>query len=138
MSPDALLDDWRSGAPKLALTVAGLRLRKTMPSLFADGAYIPLQATGPAARHVMAFARRSQAGVALVVVPRFVLELAGNLDQPQVPARCWNDTAIGLPEEWGVLQIRNAVTGAVHDVDREISVSTLLHSFPVALLIKTP
>ena len=105
MSPDALLDDWRSGAPKLALTVAGLRLRKTMPSLFADGAYIPLQATGPAARHVVAFARRSEAAVALVVVPRFVLELAGNLDRPQVPDRCWNDTGIRLPEEWGALQI---------------------------------
>src|SRR5262249_31371274 len=39
---EALLADWRDGAIKLLLTAAGLRLRRAMPEVFLDGAYLPL------------------------------------------------------------------------------------------------
>jgi (1->4)-alpha-D-glucan 1-alpha-D-glucosylmutase len=87
---------------------------------------------------VATFARRLDEATVLVIVPRFVLALANGCHRPLVPAACWNDTAIRLPGEWGPLRLRDVVTGAVHAVDREISVSALLHDFPVALLINAP
>ena len=135
--PARLLDDWRSGAPKLALTAAGLRLRASMPSLFAEGAYIPLAASGAAARHVVAFARRLEETVAIIVVPRFVLGLARGLNQPLVPVEQWKETSVLFPEAWLPLQMRDLVTGEEHAMHRTMSVSTLLHRFPVALLTNT-
>jgi maltooligosyltrehalose synthase len=70
----------------------------------------------------------------LVVAPRFALSLGPEGDRPHVQPDRWNDTSIVLPEGWPPLRMRDAVTGAVHTIDRDMSVSTLLRSFPVALL----
>lgn len=136
--PAQLVAAWRSGAPKLALTTAGLRLRATMPSLFADGTYISLTAAGSGGSHVAAFARRLEDTTALVVIPRFVLGLMGALCQPLVPVENWKETSIRIPETWFPLRMRDLVTGEGHVIDRDVRVSALLRRFPVALLISTP
>jgi len=138
MKADRLLDDWRSGAPKLAVTAAGLRMRRAVPALFAEGAYIPLHATGSSAGHIVAFARRLEDAAVLVVVPRFVLSLSPEDDRPHVSPAFWNDTVVRLPVGWRPFPMRDIVTGAVHPMDREAHVATLLQEFPVALLTNSP
>jgi len=135
MTSDQLLDRWRSGAPKLALTVAGLRLRAAAPSLFADGAYIPLSAKGPAAHHVVAFARHLEDATVVAILPRFVLGLTNAFDRPLVAVDHWKDTKVVLPRELRAPRMRDVVTGEVHIVHRELSVAAILHCFPVAVLI---
>jgi len=138
MKADQLLDDWRSGAPKLAVTAAGLRMRRAVPALFTEGAYIPLHATGSSAGHIVAFARRLEDAAVLVVVPRFVLSLSPEDDRPHVSPTFWNDTVVRLPEGWRPFPMRDIVTGAVHPMDREVRIATLLQEFPVALLTNSP
>ncbi len=107
------------GAPKLWLIRRALRLRRELPEAFgAAGDYRPIEARGPRASNVVAFAR---GGAALTVAPRLVLGLG---DPP-----AWDGTAVALPAgRW-----RNVLTDARHD-GGEVELAELLRDFPVALL----
>jgi (1->4)-alpha-D-glucan 1-alpha-D-glucosylmutase len=103
------------GRAKLAVTRAGLRLRRDRPELF--GSYAPLVAEGPAADHLLAFDR----GGAVTAVTRLPVGLA----------RCgWADTVLRLPTGRYVDQVTERVfTGAVPAAE-------LFAVLPVALLAK--
>jgi (1->4)-alpha-D-glucan 1-alpha-D-glucosylmutase len=62
----ALASHWIDGRIKLALTHRLLSLRNEMPALFRDGAYEPVEVTGPHCEHILAF--RRSAGRDQVVV----------------------------------------------------------------------
>jgi (1->4)-alpha-D-glucan 1-alpha-D-glucosylmutase len=66
----ALLDHWRDGRIKFALTRQLLRLRHDFGELFRRGTYEPLTVTGPHAPHVIAFARTWKRQRLVVVVGR--------------------------------------------------------------------
>jgi (1->4)-alpha-D-glucan 1-alpha-D-glucosylmutase len=117
-TPEAVLADMESGAPKLFLIYHTLRLRKQSPELF-EGGYRRLPVEGPDADHVIAYAR----GDALIcVVPR--LNAHG---EPR--SRTANLT---LP------------AGSYHDIftaERftdvtQLATSALWARFPVALLVR--
>jgi (1->4)-alpha-D-glucan 1-alpha-D-glucosylmutase len=101
--------------------------------LFGDGRYLPLDVTGAAADHVVAFARRRRRQWAVVVVPRLVRSLAG---LGEFPIRdCWHDTSVELPDG-------APPTFVDHLTGREIGVrggrlplADALHVLPVALLV---
>ena len=61
-----LASHWTDGRIKLALTHRLLSLRNEMPALFRDGAYEPVEVTGPHREHILAF--RRSAGRDRVVV----------------------------------------------------------------------
>ncbi|MGH2450651.1 MAG: malto-oligosyltrehalose synthase, partial [Candidatus Limnocylindria bacterium] len=63
-----LCASWEDGRIKLYLTAAGLRHRRARPELFAQGAYLPLSATGDA--EVVAFARSHGRRWSAAVAPR--------------------------------------------------------------------
>ena len=89
------LDRHQDGLIKLHVTRAGLRLRRAHPDLFLRGEYLPLAVRGPLAAHVIAFARRLEARVALAVTGRFFLSLGAAEAWPV--AKTWGDTALLLP-----------------------------------------
>src|SRR5262249_7698229 len=60
------------GRVKLPLIAEALAFRRAHPALFASGDYRPLEAHGTLAEHVCAFARVTEAGAALTVVPRLL------------------------------------------------------------------
>jgi (1->4)-alpha-D-glucan 1-alpha-D-glucosylmutase len=109
--PTGLTDDGRA---KLHVVRTTLRLRRERPDLF--GSYQPIDATGAAADHVLAFDR----GGAIAVVTRLPLglERAGG----------WRDTRLELPAgSW-----RDLLT----DRPAEAAVADLLADLPVALLVQ--
>jgi len=130
--PEELLRDWRSGRPKLRLLKAGLAARRAHPELFGAGEYIPLEAVGPAAPHVAAFARRFGPLVHATVVTRLPLALAED-GLPHIDPTAWGDTRIIVPPEiqargWQDILFGGTLSGP------EIAVSEALARFPVALL----
>jgi (1->4)-alpha-D-glucan 1-alpha-D-glucosylmutase len=131
-----LVDNWLSGVPKMALLAAGLRARRQHPPLFAEGRYDAAEVTGDCARHVVAFQRTMNDASALVVAPRFVLNLLTGEDRPLVPAHRWRDTAVVLPGARPGRAMRNLVTGELYDCDSSLLLHKLLSSFPVALLVE--
>lgn len=133
-SPADLIADWHSGAMKLRVLRAGLRARKARPRLFAEGEYIPLEATGRRAGNVLAFARRSGDEICIVVVPRLVAKAVDH-HSPKIDADFWGDTTVRLPG--GTMTgLHNAITGGAIGVgDGTLGLAELLGSFPVAILI---
>ncbi len=114
------------GGPKLWLTMKALGLRRRCPGAFQPGApYLPLEATGERAAHVVAYLRgpADTGGSVAVVAPRLVLGLRDG----------WADTSVDLPPgRW-----TDELTGeAVDGGPVPVALAGLLGGFPVALLVR--
>lgn len=118
-----LLERWTDGAVKLAVTRQALAVRAEKSEVFGAGEYLPLEATGDRADHVVAYARRAGDDTVVVAVPRLVGQLGESPD--------WGNTAIPLPRgaRW-----RNRLTGAEVEGGDAVSVATLFADLPVALM----
>jgi (1->4)-alpha-D-glucan 1-alpha-D-glucosylmutase len=117
-TPEDVLADMESGAPKLFLIYHTLRLRKHSPQLF-EGSYRRLAVEGPDADHVIAFARGDDL---ICAVPR--LNAHG---EPRT-------RAAHLTLAPG--NYRNVFTQETfHDVT-QLAASALWARFPVALLVR--
>ena len=105
-----------SGAAKLLVVAAALRLRRDRPELF-EG-YTPLEASGSAAEHLVAFDR----GGAISLATRLPigLEAAGG----------WGETTIDL----GSAPVADLLSGRRHQ-GGVLRVADILTDYPVALLI---
>jgi len=138
---------WPDPDIKLWITSSGLHLRRDWPDVFAFGEYIPLTATGVAADHVMAFARRWETQTAICVVPRHFYGL--NAQHPRAnsetgpPLADWADTQLMLPadfsHEWacrlsGVSHSASKVQNAAAGQSLVLKIADLLAVLPVALL----
>jgi (1->4)-alpha-D-glucan 1-alpha-D-glucosylmutase len=140
-----LLAAWPDGRVKLWLTHRALRLRREFPTLFAEGAYLPVRVEGGRGRHVVAFARRHAASWALAVVPRLPARLLGVTAEwappPAlgVPAASWADTCLVLPAEaprrWQDQLAARPVEAVVARDELILPVAEALAPFPVGLLV---
>ncbi|GAA1187609.1 (1-_4)-alpha-D-glucan 1-alpha-D-glucosylmutase [Kitasatospora gansuensis] len=101
---------------KLHLTATALRLRRAGEL----GPYRPLAATGPAAHHLLAFARGERT-VSVVTRLPYGLQHGGG----------WRDTALELPSGPWTDQLTGHPVGA-----GEVSAAELLKDHPVALLVR--
>ena len=123
-----MLEHWQDGRIKLLVTASGLRVRRKWPDVFAQGAYLPLDATGEMANHVVAVARHHHGHVIIAIVPRLVAglgrasaELDGKPDFPSVAqwlptgASTWRMTRLILPAS-----LWQGVSGKAPDAFRDI------------------
>jgi (1->4)-alpha-D-glucan 1-alpha-D-glucosylmutase len=115
----------RLDAAKLLVTARALRLRRTRPEWFAGG-YAPVTAAGPAADHVVAFARGGSdtGGPAVTVATRLPVGLRARGG--------WSDTVLPLagPARGWV----DVLTGAVFRGD-SLLLADVTGTLPVALLV---
>ena len=130
-----LLADWAEGGVKLWLTSHGLSLRRNKQDLFLRGEYLPLAASGSAAGHVVAFARKYDADAAIAVVPRLIANLTG-FEQGLPMGEIWRDTELRL-SDLPFQEFENVYTGQKMRVgaDGRLPLSELFGKFPVALLV---
>jgi (1->4)-alpha-D-glucan 1-alpha-D-glucosylmutase len=120
------------GRIKMFIIWRTLEARRAEPRLFVGGAYEPIDAAGPAADHVFAFARRHGERAALTVVPRRVASLGNGTASPPTGAAAWPDTNLVLPGHLQNLRWTNAFTGTETD-DRALA--EIFSDLPVALLL---
>ncbi len=133
--PASLLPHWRDGRVKQALLARLLALRAAQPALFAAGDYLPLAAEGPAAAHVLAFARRHRGAVVVSVVTRLSAALLGESQLPHVPVAAWSGTTLALPRVGKARGWRDALTGHALDAGGDqVPLGDILSRLPVALL----
>jgi len=101
--------------------------------------YRPLEARGPLAAHLCAFARVADAEVSLTVVP---IHLAGRrIDDPPLGPDYWGDTWLAIPDGLGA-RFRNVLAGESIEVGLPVEgcgleLGRALAGFPVALLVRT-
>jgi (1->4)-alpha-D-glucan 1-alpha-D-glucosylmutase len=129
-----LVSGWQDGRIKLHVTRYGLRFRRTHPSLFLRGDYIPLEVTGKHQDCVIAMARRYRTEWCVAVVPRFTTRLI-----PEGDEVCWDwlDTGIMLPKE-APLRWESILApwdgNATARSERSLMVGDLLCQFPIAMI----
>jgi (1->4)-alpha-D-glucan 1-alpha-D-glucosylmutase len=134
-----LLAGWEDGRVKLYVIHRALTYRRAAPDLFERGEYVPLLATGSAAEHVCAFARRLGSRVVLAVVTRLVARLTGSGSRLPLGRETWGDTALLLPSDLPTGSLADAFTGQIvrpvaTPSGPALSVAGLLSAFPLALL----
>jgi len=131
-----LLKDWEDGRVKLFVIRQALVCRREHASLFAHGDYRPLEATGPLAEHVCAFARLGDGDAALTIVPRLLARRG--IEDPLLGPEAWGEaTRVGVPAEIGTRFV-NALTGERIVADGALELGRVFASFPVALLVREP
>ncbi|MGC2855348.1 malto-oligosyltrehalose synthase [Novispirillum sp. DQ9] len=137
--PADLLRDWRSGAIKLHVVRALLHHRRAHPGLMREGAYLPLEAEGRRADHLIACARHDGDGGWLVAcVPRLTVRLRPADSPWPLGEAVWGKTRLTLPDgaptAW-----RNLFTGeTVQTPDGLLGAAEALRAFPVAVLVAGP
>lgn len=114
------LPDAGTEASKLLVTSRALRLRRDRPELFQG--YVPVDATGAAAKHLLAFSRGTDASSG-------ALTLATRLPAGLEAGGGWRDTAVDLSTT-----MRDELTGAGYGPG-PVSVAEVLGTYPVALLV---
>jgi (1->4)-alpha-D-glucan 1-alpha-D-glucosylmutase len=133
-----LLDAPVDGRVKMYVTHQALALRRALPQLCCEGAYVPLDLGGARREHACAFARHLEKDRIVVIVPRMLSRMLSAPDLPLGPD-VWDDTWVHLPAEDAGRGYREVFTGANCAVALEQGVPCLrlaevLTHFPVALL----
>jgi (1->4)-alpha-D-glucan 1-alpha-D-glucosylmutase len=112
-----------------------LQLRRDRESLFAEGAYVPLEATGRRRGNVVAFARRSGSSWAVTLVPRLTASIALHPQMLTFGRRAWPATVVRLPAR-APARWRNVLTGEdVQAANGRLRVGDAFARFPVAVLV---
>lgn len=137
-----LLNTWRDGRIKQAVVARALRLRASLPQLFAGGGYAALTATGAQSRHVLAFMRSLQDEHVVVVVPLACWPGsvgAGEDSRLGIAPAFWADTALQMPQRFVGARWRDVLAGTVPDIqaDGSLRLADLLAALPVAVLSST-
>jgi (1->4)-alpha-D-glucan 1-alpha-D-glucosylmutase len=131
-----LLTDWRSGAIKLSILHKVLGVRREAPSLFTEGTYMPLEASGGHADRVVAFLRSEGERGAITIVPVRTGPLLRDSEFPLVEAAAWDDTSVALPQDRTGRTWRNVFTGEIASPQSDhLNLADVLGRFPVALLV---
>ena len=130
----ALTGSWHDGRIKQAIIARTLALRRAIPALFARGEYLPLQVTGPQARHVIAFARVWNEHISVTVVPRLPFRLLGHAGTITFAAHVWHGTALHCPPALLGRTLHDAFqSDAAQTFAESLPIGPLLHRLPIAL-----
>ena len=135
-SVDDLLHLWRNGRIKRHVLVRGLALRRERPELFSAGDYVPLEAEGPHAERVVAFARTLGNAALVAVAPRLSLPLLPAGEALPIP-RGWGPTRLVLPDDaLRASAFVDVVSGSeiAAEADGSLPLERCLARCPVALL----
>lgn len=134
--PDAeLLLNWRNGRVKQVLIRMLLGHRTRRPHLFAAGRYLPLEVQGPAANHLLAFARvLDEEEALLVVAPRLPYRLLSRDDALRLEAQPLADTRIVLPPPLASRRYTSLLGGNTVDTGGRLAAADLLDPWPLAAL----
>ncbi len=129
-----LLETLTTGAAKLYLTYRTLTYRRDNPAVFIDGSYEPLSVDGPRSEHVVAYLRRTDEALLVVIVPCLLAGLTDDTPQAPTGEAIWNGTVLHFPKAIQGQTVTNLYTGQTHTIDAQMRLADLLATFPVAVL----
>jgi (1->4)-alpha-D-glucan 1-alpha-D-glucosylmutase len=130
-----LLDSWVDARIKLFITTRGLRFRREHADLLLKGEYQPLQVEGPAADHIVAFARHDGSGTLLAIVPRLVASSGRDGRSLPLGPEVWGATRVLVPRWADDGHFRHLLTGEVlHVTTGQLPAAALFRTSPVGLI----
>jgi (1->4)-alpha-D-glucan 1-alpha-D-glucosylmutase len=134
-----VLQDIESGRIKLYLTWKLLEFRTAYAELFQEGKYVPIEAPGSNADHVVAFVREWEGQKIITVVPRLTAGLMNGAERAPIGEEVWGETRLQIPGAKPGDNFRNIFTGELLGVtEGGMRMGNVLGSFPVAVLELRP
>ena len=134
-----LLDRWTDGTIKMLIAAAALQLRRSMPEVFLEGDYLPLDVECTVPGQVVAFARALADGrAAIAVAPHLAARLT---DAEGLPlGDRWKTSRVLLPPALAAVTYRDAFTGVerratASSTQAWLFVGEIFDVLPVALLV---
>jgi (1->4)-alpha-D-glucan 1-alpha-D-glucosylmutase len=133
------LQNLETGAIKMYVIKQTLSFRVMNKELFSSGEYIPLKAVGPKQDHVCSFARRLDDRICVIIAPRMYAGLLEGARYETV-RQIWEGTKVVLPKLVRQNHCRDIFTGETFVLENQknsrriLDLSTILDSFPIALL----
>jgi (1->4)-alpha-D-glucan 1-alpha-D-glucosylmutase len=130
-----ILANLADGRAKLYVIWRLLGLRRERETLFRDGTYTAVRASGERAKHLVAFARRHERELCITVAPRLFVGLGVKAGELPCGAAVWGDARIETPFVKDGTVLRDALTGREHRVaGGGLDVGAVLAEFPTAVL----
>lgn len=133
VSPAEAIRSWRDGRIKQALVQRVLALRKKIPSLFAEGAYIPLEVIGDPAEHVVAFARTWRNSAALMITCRHSAHLLADDGSLGIAPKSWENAELVLPFELQKTFANALVLGEAQRFSEKVCIAQIFGELPLAI-----
>lgn len=135
-----LVETSRSGAIKLLVTAAGLRLRRAMADVFLDGEYLPLEVDTSVDGLAIAFARLHPDGRAVIAIAPHLISRLISAERPMPLGDTWRTSRVLLPQSLASLTFTDTFTGAtlrpvVAGDSAWLFIGQALQVLPVALLL---
>lgn len=131
------VEHWPDGRIKLHVIRQTLAYRLKNDELFSRGDFIPLEARGRRAGHLVAYLRRMGDLCSVTVVPRWLAASQDGSGQKDI-REFWQDTGLVLPREasrsWRNIFTGRGIDGQPSDGNQTLLVGDLLGEFPVAVL----
>ena len=136
---ERLLQTRESGAIKLLVTSAALRLRSQRADLFLEGEYLPLEVESAVDGRAIAFARTHAGETAIAIAPHLVHPLLSD-DKPLPLGDMWRTSRVMLPKALAAQTFTDVLTGveirAVTSGESAwLFIGQALKALPVALLV---
>ncbi len=131
----SMLASAADGRAKLWTIWRLLQLRREHPDLFELGDYTAMNVTGTRARHTLAYARRHEGQLILVVSGRLFATLGPATGESPI-GEAWDGTFVDASILPAHCRLRDALSGTSFDVDPQtaLPLAKLLAHFPVAVL----
>ena len=124
-----------NGLAKLWVTWRCLTLRRERRALFEHGEYVPLEATGEKAAHVVAFARRHGDEIAIAIAGRLFAGLGAAVGELPLGEAVWGDTAVDLSPLAPLPPLRERLSGAAREFGAALPLTEAWNGFPGALWV---
>ncbi|MGH7915092.1 MAG: malto-oligosyltrehalose synthase [Candidatus Binataceae bacterium] len=136
---EKLLGSPEDGRIKMYVIHRALQFRRNHPELFATGAYVPLEAAGERARHVVAFARRAGRESVIIAAGRFFMKL-GITPNSFPTSSAWSDTKLALPPDLAAERYVDLFTGCAIAMHPEkgtprLPMDETFARMPIAMLV---
>lgn len=131
---DELSTHPEDGLLKLFITSELLHLRRSLPELFLEGDYLPLEINGKEAHRCLAFLRRKDNIYVIVVATRFFSDLI-TAEPPFLSSSLWDDTVLSLPHDLPQSFQHLFLQKDVVVEDNTLKLSLLLDRLPAAALL---
>lgn len=128
-----LVFNWENGRVKQAVIARLLAERRQRPTLFEQGSYASLEATGSQSDRVLAFARSRASDHLVVAVTRLAARLLVDATVPLVPPHAWDGTFLDLGSHKGGIVV-DLLTGRSFVGGASTLLAELFGALPVAVL----
>jgi (1->4)-alpha-D-glucan 1-alpha-D-glucosylmutase len=131
----SMVENWTDGRIKQFVIARILAARKKTPEVYAEGDYMPLQTTGPLARHVIAFARVLPGATAITLMCQHPARLLGGERAIAIAKDNWKDTRILMPPDIQSAELVDVLSGAeIRASGTALEAAQVFAGMPVALL----